>query len=581
MKDKKIQEKNSKKKTISPAITLMKEGYYLNNFLKLLNFVQDRYRDLLTESEIEFTNDFQKMGIDAQRLFVRLIMRKGPYFRLDKLAYPEINIPVAMDDLVTNEFIAINPREEISLALQIFTKKELYELFIDKLSGIKSAMGKDYLVFEISENLDEMEIWEVLEARSPLIVPLHQDHVRLNKLLFFGNLRQGMEEFIFEDLGLLKFEKYEIRPKDRFFSHREIVDSYFILSDLRYALWELKSIGDIDQIISLGLAIAKYGFSDKYNNEIEKIYLSIGSYLEKNKLLDEALAFFAQTSIYPAKERMVRILDKQNQLEESFDLCSFLLDSENYYEQEFAIFYLEKIKKKLGQNYLKNTRKKYPENTIELPNIQSESVEEAVLNHYYHQGWKGYYTESKIWAALCGLLFWDIIFSPRPNVFFNPYQRGPMDLFTANFYLENKEAIESRLEEFLFDNQWQDNLVNAYKERYKTANLLIDWKRVTIKTIQDVVNFVAKEDIINISRRIIINPAEFKSGLPDLLIIDPHEDQYFLVEVKGPGDQLQPNQRRWLNYFEKHKIPFFVQKVKWETEEKNVDKLLDIDKKEN
>ena len=522
----------------------------------------DRYHDLLTEVEIKFILNFQELSINSQRLFVRLIMRKGPYFLVNKLHYDEIDIVKAVKELSETTFFMINPRQEVSLALQIFTKNELIDLFKDKLK-VKTSISKDYLVFEIMESLDQELIWETLENSTDLVVALHQETIRMYKLLFFGNLRQGMEEFIFEDLGVMKFETYEIRPIDRFFDDREVVDAFFIFSDIQYALWEMKSTGNVEDILSLGLAVMNYNFPAKFAKKKEKLFLSIGSYLEKNKWYDEALVFFAHSTINPSKERMVRILAKQGKLSDSYELCSLLLGSENYYEREFAAFFIEKIKKKQGKTYVKNSRKEYLEKTIELENIPNERVEDSVLKYYHQQGWIGFYTESKIWAALTGIILWEIIFKARPNVFFNPFQRGPVDLLSATFYIDNKEEIDMIFEDLFYQDQWQDILITSYKDKYLIANYLVDWKRVTIDVFTTVVSHLTIDDIINISKRMITNPAEFRSGLPDLLLINPQEKKYYLVEVKGPGDQLQPNQRRWLNYFEENHIPYFVQKVKW------------------
>jgi hypothetical protein len=41
----------------------------------------------------------------------------------------------------------------------------------------------------------------------------------------------------------------------------------------------------------------------------------------------------------------------------------------------------------------------------------------------------------------------------------------------------------------------------------------------------------------------------------------PEERRYRLLEVKGPGDRLQDNQRRWLKFFDRHAIPAAVCRV--------------------
>ena len=70
------------------------EGYYLDNFLTILDFVDEQYEDLLNAAERGFSRNFRELSLAAQRPYVRLICRVGPHFRSDKLSYTEItNIP--------------------------------------------------------------------------------------------------------------------------------------------------------------------------------------------------------------------------------------------------------------------------------------------------------------------------------------------------------------------------------------------------------------------------------------------------------------------------------------------------------
>ncbi len=64
--------------------------YYHANFLALLDNVAERYADLLKGEERAFLARFRGLDRDAQMLYVRLTSRVGPWFRLDKLNYPEI-----------------------------------------------------------------------------------------------------------------------------------------------------------------------------------------------------------------------------------------------------------------------------------------------------------------------------------------------------------------------------------------------------------------------------------------------------------------------------------------------------------
>src|SRR5690606_35585313 len=66
------------------------ELYYLSNFHKGLNWLVERYADLLDETERAFIERFTGLAQSSQALLVRMIMRKGPHFRNSRLEYPEI-----------------------------------------------------------------------------------------------------------------------------------------------------------------------------------------------------------------------------------------------------------------------------------------------------------------------------------------------------------------------------------------------------------------------------------------------------------------------------------------------------------
>ena len=54
-----------------------------------------------------------------------------------------------------------------------------------------------------------------------------------------------------------------------------------------------------------------------------------------------------------------------------------------------------------------------------------------------------------------------------------------------------------------------------------------------------------------------------RTGFPDLVRFWPAERRYELVEAKAPGDKLQDNQIRWLQYCAEHGIPVRVCHVQW------------------
>ncbi|HIL96585.1 MAG TPA: VRR-NUC domain-containing protein, partial [Pseudomonadales bacterium] len=52
------------------------------------------------------------------------------------------------------------------------------------------------------------------------------------------------------------------------------------------------------------------------------------------------------------------------------------------------------------------------------------------------------------------------------------------------------------------------------------------------------------------------------SGFPDLIVF-PASQGYRLTEIKGPGDKLQNNQKRWFRFFKASGIPANILNVAW------------------
>ena len=65
-------------------------GYYLDNFETVLVSGIERHRDLLAARNSSSWRTFRAASLDARRLYARLVARRGPWFRCDRLRYPEI-----------------------------------------------------------------------------------------------------------------------------------------------------------------------------------------------------------------------------------------------------------------------------------------------------------------------------------------------------------------------------------------------------------------------------------------------------------------------------------------------------------
>ncbi|XP_032088351.1 fanconi-associated nuclease 1-like [Thamnophis elegans] len=184
------------------------------------------------------------------------------------------------------------------------------------------------------------------------------------------------------------------------------------------------------------------------------------------------------------------------------------------------------------------------------------SVEELALAHYKQQGFdQGIHGEGSTFTALFGLLMWDVLFMDGiPDVFRNPYQAFPLDLYTSSFYKNRRSAIEPRLQSVHEAStetlqEWVGEVWAAQKGK---ASGLIDWDRFSsLQQAQSLVCCLGGPFLSGVCRRLSQDLRHCRGGLPDLVVWSTGSRQYKLVEVKGPGDRLSHKQTVWLDELQK------------------------------
>ncbi|TNF85752.1 MAG: hypothetical protein EP301_10185, partial [Gammaproteobacteria bacterium] len=74
--------------------------YYAENLRQLVAHVHAHYGDVLREEEIGYGRSILACSDPAQRLYARLLSRRGPWIRVDKLRYREVpDIEAALGEL--------------------------------------------------------------------------------------------------------------------------------------------------------------------------------------------------------------------------------------------------------------------------------------------------------------------------------------------------------------------------------------------------------------------------------------------------------------------------------------------------
>ncbi|KAG1858038.1 hypothetical protein DFJ58DRAFT_726755 [Suillus subalutaceus] len=176
------------------------------------------------------------------------------------------------------------------------------------------------------------------------------------------------------------------------------------------------------------------------------------------------------------------------------------------------------------------------------------NVETLALQWYEDQGFKGIHSETRIITTLFGILFWDIIFLPIPGAFETPFQTAPLDMAEDSFYHARRDPIEIRLKE-LEDGQGEEivNRVEAEHRARKTWCVGVDWELVEEGEIVEIVRCLGGTALSMICHLLCEDYAGRRSGGPDLFVWNADTGKCKFIEVKGPGDTLQENQKLWID----------------------------------
>lgn len=539
-------------------------GYYLDNFHYLIKFVQTHYADLLNDSETEFCRAFESLNLCEQRLYVRLISRKGPYFRSDKLQYEEIeDIGHAQYQLIERGFVARNHVESSEPWLHLANRPEVLTHFTVENRGSRKAD----LCNEVAQRYDVGDI----QSRLPfdLIEPTHEATLRVFRLLFFGNLHQDLTEFVLRDLGISPYESYVLDASGRYFDQRAVVDAVleaYQLQDLADAVIEQPdlSLADFAETYLLNLEAKDAQLLRRYS----KILNRVARQLERESCETLALKLYQKSHLTPARERTTRLLATIGQPAQALTLCQQItVAPQTEAEFEFAVNFGARLTRKhcLPADGLPGKQEDlYSVENICLAPVAHQRVEATVANWLVENGSVALHVENGLLPGLFGLYFWGIIFAPVRGVFFNPFQRGPMDLFTDQFAQTRRSQIKQRLLELDDRSLVERNIQNTYREKLGTTNHFVMWRTLSPELISLSLDRIAPEQLRLIFSRLLRDLKANRSGFPDLAVF-PSTGGYEFVEVKGPGDTLQANQKRWLRFFYDNDIPARVVNVSWQS----------------
>ena len=549
--------------------------YYRNNLLRVLRFVRTRHVDLLRPVDLGFMLSVEGLSTVAQRLFARLIGRRGALLRLDRIDYAEVpNAPAAMDELNRAGLVQLDAEAPAAAILGLLTRAELLAQFNapDGASGAAPMPGrtanatKPELIAGIAEHCAEPCIRARVQAVSRWLAVVGRPSLQLAQLLFFGDSRRDFSVFVLEDLGWRRYEDYPVERNGRLFKNRSELDAYLRARLLRELAHGLDDLPGIAHALAKALRQRSAAPSRLEEKTLSRALNRLGRWFERQGELGEALACHTASSIPSAAERRVRILRKMgDQAAAEAQLGLLRGNPANPQEADFAA----RFNLATGRLSRRAQPTKLPcsaartegwgqppytepaETVLDLKPPPDEKIECFAMRILTKEGGEAWHLENLLPQGLAALAFWDVLFAPVAGAFLNPYQDGPLDLYWDDFAAQRRDAIAAQRLRLADPAEFKRILHSTFAAKAGVANALMSWRHIDCRFLARLLQAVPHAQLFRLACDVIENPAAARTGFPDLVVLYGRSG-YEFVEVKGPNDTLRPAQRLWLGYLERN-----------------------------
>jgi hypothetical protein len=504
--------------------------YYLRSFQLVVRSLAERYEDLLDAEERRFIDEFALLPRPAQALLVRMVMRKGRLFRAGRLSYAEIgDTAAAAAPLIERGWLEANPALSVHELFALMTKDEL--LIGLALPVRDRRQTKAVLLEKLRLQLPQPRpLTKWFGDSADVIYRLTVD-VLCERLrgMFFGNFRQDWSEFVLRDLGVVKYETVESCGDCRAFRTRRQFDDFQRLHACRQMLEECADPLEIDRAMPGPIEDC-----DWLEERRERLMLHVARACERSGDVAQALRMYGGCSLPEARVRVQRI------------------------EARMA-----RSGRRGGG--AARTRTLVPTFEVAIDAAAAAGgVEYGVRDHLgaVCPDSRLVYVENGLINSLFGLLCWRAIFAPIPGAFFHAFHAAPADLRNARFFERREREFADCFAE-LEHGGYKRTIRRHFSQKAGIASPFVAWGLMTETLLETALDCFPARHLRLWFEWIARDVRSNCAGFPDLAQFWPQERRYRLIEVKGPGDRLQDNQRRCLEFCHSHAMPVSVCFVRW------------------
>jgi hypothetical protein len=549
----------------SPArVTLPDPFYYLKNFQTVLSSIETRYAELLSVEERQFMAYFAVLPKVSRALLVRMVMRQGVFFRRSRLNYPEIGETFAtVEPLLKWRMVDAAPALDVEQLAQLLTKQELLQSF--SLPQSYRSLKKSDLVAVLAAQFPGRKILPdwcpnfgdcIYELKAALVCERF-------RWMFFGNFHQDWGEFVLADLGIFSYEAVPESLKSAAFQTRAHIDSFEQL----YGCRRMLAAGSpaIEVLAGIPAPIAD---CDWLEDRRQKLLFYVARAFERSGDPAAALGVLSKCNYRGARMRAVRLRERRHEWEAARDLClAAQANPENESERQQARRLLPRLNRKLGIAGSK-TPEMRPVPTFEMnmtAPLEDGAVEYRVRDCLATEDGPAstiHYVENGLVNSLFGLLCWRAIFAPIPGAFFHDFQSGPADLSNGYFFARRQSLFAECFAE-LESETYKRTIRQCLATKAGIQNSFVTWGLLSRRLLDWALTCIPAAHLKLMFEWIARDVQDNRAGFPDLVQFWPQQRRYRMIEVKGPGDRVQDNQRRLLDFCVSHDIPVSVCFVRW------------------
>ncbi|MGF1526223.1 MAG: VRR-NUC domain-containing protein [Candidatus Competibacterales bacterium] len=548
--------------------------YYRDNFDEFLRFVAHHYGGLLDPEERAFVTCLQGLDEDARCLYARLAHRRGQFFRLDGLNYPEIQDLAAavatLDAVGLVESLGAwgkTPQSHEPL-LAWLTRRELSQILrdLDRWQPSLTKGPKEGLIKALAsaDGVTPGDLVAAVEARGRVICRRGDGMMAWLRFLFFGRPTVDLSAFVLRDLGYRRVETIDPAQLAPHYQCRAEAVACWAVAEAAAQFAVLADSACPERVAAWWFSWwATRPLEPAARTKTERLARTVGRFFERQSHFEAAERAYAPLQQPPARERRVRLLQRLGRKAEALALAEAMATEPGSAEEAIAAADIIARLKSPKRPLKRATATLRAAPSVALDPRFRGAVEQGVIHHLHGEGLQAIHSENWLWCGLFGLLFWDVLYDGTPGAFHHPLQMGPADLARDNFYHSRRAAIEAQLALLEDPSRCLALLGQRFEAKRGLTNPFVVWHPGLLSAIAVCLGQFPSPGIARVLEGMAQDPRHSRRGFPDLLVWGAGGGR--LVEVKGPNDQLSALQLHWLEFFNRVEIDAQVLQVSWKT----------------